>query len=459
MIQTITRFLEAADKLVWGPPMLALLLGTGIWLSLRTRFMPVRHIGAALKSTFSASAHRTGGHDGDISPFSALMMALASTIGTGNIVGVAAAMSLGGPGALFWMIISAFFGMTTKFAECMLAVKYRRKNKRGEMCGGPMYTIEHAFSGKKAGRLLACMFAFFAVIASFGIGSLTQGNAISDALSIIFRMPDSLSGILLAVSVFAVIFGGIQNIAGVSAIIVPIMAAGYMLMCCFVLLGNCRNLPESIGIIIYMAFSPKAVGGGLCGSITVSMFHAMRFGIARGCFSNEAGMGSAAISAAAAASDDPAGQGYINMTGTFWDTIVVCTLTGLCIVSSGMLGQTDPSTGLCYTGLALTAAAFETVLGPFARYALCLSIMLFAFSTILGWEYQGEKAFEYLAGNSRCNTAYRIAFALAAYAGATAPLQAAWCFSDIANALMCVPNLICLLALSDEIVQETQAHR
>lgn len=453
-MHTIARFLETVDNMVWGPPMLALLCGTGIYLSFKTHFLPVRNLGYALKSTLGKDARSTGSQTGDISAFSALTTALAATIGTGNIVGVATAMVIGGPGAILWMILSAVFGMTTKFAECMLAVKYRSRNARGEMCGGPMYTIQKTFQNKTAACLFARMFALFAVIASFGIGNLTQSNSISSALRIACDTPDMLTGLILTILVLLIIIGGIKNISKVSSYIVPLMAIGYMLMGIAVLIGNRSNLADGIIMILHMAFSPQAVGGGLCGSITVSMSAALRCGIARGCFSNEAGMGSAAISAAAAASDDPVRQGYINMTGTFWDTIVVCTMTGLCIASSGMLGQLDPATGEYYTGVSLTIAAFETVLGPFARYAICISITLFAFSTILGWEYQGEKAFEYLVKTHRFNLAYRILFSFAVYVGATTPLQIVWSFSDIANALMCLPNLVCLLHLRNEIAQD-----
>lgn len=459
-MQTISHVLETIDNIVWGPVMLCLLCGTGIYLSVRTRFLPIRNLGYALKNTLGKSARKNKHKaSGDISPFAALTTALASTIGTGNIVGVATAMVCGGPGAILWMIVSAIFGMTTKFSECMLALKYRESNHRGEMCGGPMYTIKNAFQNKTAGRFLAFMFALFAVAASFGIGNLTQSNSIASALSIAYATPNRTTGIIFTILALIVIIGGIRNISKVSQLVVPFMAVGYILMGLVVLLGNFSQLGNGLCMIVRMAFSPKAVSGGLCGTITVSMASAMRYGIARGCFSNEAGMGSAAISAAASQCDAPVKQGYINMTGTFWDTIVVCSITGLCIASSGMLGQIDPATGEYYTGVALTIAAFETVLGPLARYAICISVVLFAFSTILGWEYQGEKAFEYITKTKKSSSIllYRIVYALVVYVGATTPLQAVWSFSDIANALMCIPNLICLLYLSKEIAQDVKA--
>lgn len=460
-MNTISSLLETIDNIVWGPVMLTLLCGTGIYLSIRTRFLPVRNLGYALKNTLGRSARRRdkAAGSGDISPFAALTTALASTIGTGNIVGVATAMVCGGPGAILWMLLSAVFGMTTKFSECMLALKYRETNARGEMCGGPMYTIKNAFSNQTVGRILAVMFALFAVAASFGIGNLTQSNSIASALSIAYDTPTDVTGMIFTLLALIVIIGGIKNIAKVSQFVVPFMAVGYMLMGTFVLLGNFSRLGAGLTMIVQMAFSPKAIGGGLCGSITVSMATAMRFGIARGCFSNEAGMGSAAISAAASQCDTPVKQGYVNMTGTFWDTIVVCAMTGLCIASSGMLGQIDPATGEYYTGVALTIAAFETVLGPMARYIICISVVLFAFSTILGWEYQGEKAFEFLLKNPKKSSLlfYRMVYACMVYIGATTPLQAVWSFSDIANALMCIPNLICLLYLSKEIKEDVLA--
>lgn len=279
--------------------------------------------------------------DGDVSPFSALTTALAATIGTGNIVGVATAMVSGGPGALVWMWLSAAFGITSKFSECMLAIKYREINEKGEMSGGPMYTMKKAFKHKKAGAILGWLFALFAVVASFGIGNLTQANSISTALSSTFNIPVTATGIVITVLALIIIIGGIKNISKVSQVVVPLMAVFYVIAGLIVIFGNISNIPSGVAMIFKMAFSVKAVGGGLCGGIVASMMQAMRFGVARGVFSNEAGMGSAAITAAAATTDDPVRQGYINMTGTFWDTIVVCTITGLCIASSGVLGSKD----------------------------------------------------------------------------------------------------------------------
>lgn len=448
-MELLSNVLKKTDSFVWGPVMLVLLVGTGIFLTIRTKFLTWRNLGYALKITLSREARTKKEGTGDVSPFSALTTALAATIGTGNIVGVATAMTAGGPGALVWMWISAAFGLSSKFSECMLAIKYREVNENGEMSGGPMYTMKKAIKNKGLGIILGWFFALFTVIASFGIGNLTQANSISDAVNTAFGIKPQLVGIVITVLALWIIVGGIKNISKVSSVVVPFMAVFYMAAGIIVILGNIENVPAGISMIFKMAFSIKAVGGGLCGSITAGLMNAMRYGVARGVFSNEAGMGSAAITAAAAATDSPVRQGYINMTGTFWDTIVVCTITGLCIASSGVLGTYEA--GELVNGASLTILAFETVLGKAGGWLVSIGIVLFAFSTILGWEYHGEKAFEYLLGNHRFNMGYRIFFSLIVYVGATTTLDIAWSFSNIANALMSVPNLICLLVLSGEV--------
>lgn len=455
-MEQFAEILKTVDDFVWGPIMLVLLVGTGVFLTIRLKFLPWRNLGYALKLTLSKESRKADNGDGDISPFSALMTALAATIGTGNIVGVATAMVSGGPGALVWMWISACFGLSSKFAECMLAIKYRSINENGEMSGGPMFTMKYALKNKKIGTMLGGMFAFFAVIASFGIGNMTQSNSISDALWATFSVDTWVTGLVITVTALLIIVGGIKKISKVSTVVVPFMAVFYMIAGIFVIIANIENLPSGVAMIFKMAFSFEAVGGGLCGTITAGMMNAMRFGVARGIFSNEAGMGSAAISAAAASTDNPVRQGYVNMTGTFWDTIVVCTITGLCIACSGVLGMTDAS-GEYIKGAALTIEAFRTGLGDIGAYMVTIGIALFAFSTILGWEYQGEKAFEYLLGTHKFNMVYRIVFSLVIYVGATTALDIVWSFSDIANALMAIPNLICLLALSGEIAKDADA--
>lgn len=456
-MKEFSELIQKIDDFVWGPAMLVLMVGTGIILTVRTRFLTWRNLGHAIKSTFSKEARSTKG-DGDVSSFSALTTALAATIGTGNIVGVATAMVSGGPGALVWMWISAAFGLSSKFSECMLAVKYREINEKGEMCGGPMYTMRNALKHKKLGAVMGWLFAFFATIASFGIGNMTQGNSISSALQATFHVPVEATGVVISILVLIIIIGGIRTISSVSSVVVPVMALFYMLCGLIVIFGNLRNLPAGLSMIFQMAFSVKAIGGGMCGTIVASMMNAMRFGVARGVFSNEAGMGSAAISASAASTDSPVQQGYINMTGTFWDTIVVCTITGLAIASSGVLGMTDAS-GKLIEGSALTIEAFKTVLGTPGAWLVSIGITLFAFSTILGWEYQGEKAWEYLMGTHRYNMIYRIVFSLVVYIGCTQTLKLVWSFSDIANALMAIPNLICLLLLSGEVAEDIRAYQ
>lgn len=451
----IANSFEVVDDFVWGPVMLVLLVGTGIFLTIRLKFRPWRNLGYALKSTLSKEARTTKRGTGDVSPFSALTTALAATIGTGNIVGVATAMVAGGPGALVWMWLSACFGLTSKFSECMLAIKYREVNEKGEMSGGPMYTMKKGFKNKKVGAFLGMLFAVFAVIASFGIGNLTQANSISESLKSTFGFNEKIVGVVLTVLALVIIVGGIQSISKVSSVVVPVMAIFYVASGLLVIVMNIQNLPSGVAVIIKMAFSPQSVAGGVAGTITASIMSAMRFGVARGVFSNEAGMGSAAITAAAATTDDPIRQGYINMTGTFWDTIVVCTITGLCIASSGVLG-TVGADGKLVQGAELTILAFRTALGDVGAILVTIGIALFAFSTILGWEYHGEKAFEYIFGTHKYNMIYRIIFSLIVFVGATTTLEVVWNFSDIANALMAIPNLICLLVMSGVIAKEVE---
>lgn len=404
------------DSFVWGPVMLCLLVGTGIYLTAYLNFRTWRNLPYAMKSVFSREARKTNRGSGDVSPFSALMTALAATIGTGNIVGVATAMFAGGPGALVWMWVSACFGLTTKFSECMLGFKFREVNAKGEMKGGPMFTMKNGFKNKRAGLCMGFLFAMFTVIASFGIGNMTQANSITTAVSATFGFSNEIIGAALTVLTLAVIVGGITSISRVSSLIVPGMAVFYIAAGLLCIALNFENVPHGLYLIFMMAFDPAAVEGGVVGTITVSVMNAVRFGVARGCFSNEAGLGSAAISAAASTTDDPARQGYVSMTGTFIDTIIVCTITGLTIASSGVLGTVGPD-GKPLTGVALTMAAFSTHLGTAGNWIVSVGIMLFAYSTILGWEYNGEKAWEYLWGTHTYNIIYRLAFSLVVYVG------------------------------------------
>lgn len=454
-MEKVNAIVSAVDSFVWGPVMLVLLVGTGIFLTVRTGFHTWINLPYALKSVLSKEARTTARGTGDISPFAALMTALAATIGTGNIVGVATALVSGGPGALVWMEISAIFGLTSKFSECMLAIKYRTVNDRGEMLGGPMTTMKRGLKNKTFGAVLAMLFAIFAVVASFGIGNMTQANSISTALNSSFHVPTYVTGIVITALVLFILLGGITRLSKVSSVIVPVMAVFYLVFGIIVILGNITSIPSAIVLMFRCAFSPTAVAGGVGGSIVASMMQAMRFGVARGVFSNEAGMGSAAITAAAATTDDPVRQGYINMTGTFFDTVVICTVTGLAICSSGVLGMTDAS-GELLEGSALTIAAFRTVLGDFGAYMVTIGIVLFAFSTILGWEYHGEKALEYIVKKPAICMTYRVLFAVIAFFGSTMSLDLVWNLSDIANALMAIPNLICMLLLSGTIASEVK---
>ena len=445
-----SQILSAVNDFVWGPIMLVLLVGTGIFLTIRLKFLPWRNLGYAIKSVFK-KGKGSDKHAGDISPFQSLMTALAATIGVGNIAGVATAMVSGGPGALVWMWISALFGLSTKYAESVLAVKYRVRNDRGEMAGGPMYAMKNGFKIKWIGTLLAFLFALFAVLASFGIGNLTQANTISDAVNSTFGVPTWVTGLVITAGAVAVLVGGIKSIGRVSSLIVPVMAVFYIVFGIAVICINAGNLPSGISKIFSMAFSFQSIGGGVAGTVVAA---AMRYGVARGVFSNEAGLGSAPIAAAAARTDHPSRQGYINMTGTFFDTLVVCSITGLVIASSGVLGAIDPTTGQALTGARLTIAAFESGLGVLGQWVVTIGIVLFAFSTILGWEYYGEKSLEYLFRSSKANMVYRLIFSLITFLGATTTIEIVWNFSDTMNGMMAIPNLICLLVLSGVVARE-----
>ena len=441
--------IKQVNDFVWGPVMLALLVGTGVFLTVRLKFKPWLNLPYALKMILA----KKDSSEGDVTPFQSLMIALSATVGTGNIVGVATAMVLGGPGALVWMWISAAFGLSTKYAESVLAVKYRENNNRGEMAGGPMYAMKNGIGGF-IGKTMATLFAAFAVCASFGIGNMTQANSIAAAFNSSFHVDPAFVGAILVILTMVVLFKGVRSIGAVSSIVVPVMAAFYMIVTVVVILANAANLPAGVAEIFTMAFAPEAMAGGVGGSIVATMMSAMRWGVARGVFSNEAGLGSAPIAAAAARTDHPSRQGYVNMTGTFFDTMIICVLTGLVIASSGALGTIDPETGKAVSGAHLTILAFSTVFGDHARVIISCSLALFAFSTILGWEYYGEKALESLWDNHDLTVMYRTVYAFVTYIGATQALDMVWDFSDTANGLMAIPNLICLLWLSKDVARE-----
>lgn len=449
----MAEWIKNVNDFVWGPVMLALLMGTGIFLTIRLHFLPWRNLGYAIRLIF----HRKDRHAGDISPFQSLMTALSATIGTGNIVGVATAMVLGGPGAIVWMWISAAFGLSTKYGESVLAVRYRETNSVGEMAGGPMYAMKNGIGGP-VGRVMAFLFALFAVCSAFGIGNMTQANSIAAALEASFAVPTWLSGALLMVGSLAVLVRGIHSIGKVSSVVVPAMSIFYFLMSIVVIIANASALPSGIAEMLRLAFSFDAVAGGVGGAVVSSFLMSLRWGVARGVFSNEAGLGSAPIAAAAARTDHPSRQGYVNMTGTFFDTMIVCLLTGLVISSSGALGAVDPATGEPISGAQLTILAFHSVFGDWSKILVSVALALFAFSTILGWEYYGEKSLEYLVKDRRAVMGYRVLFGLVTFVGATTTLDLVWNFSDTMNGLMAIPNLICLLWLNKDIAQECFAY-
>jgi len=436
------KLLDDIDSLVWGPPLLALLVGTGILLTFRLQLLQVTRLPLALRLIFSAKNDGSG----DVNSFGALCTALAATVGTGNIIGVATAVKAGGPGALFWMWMAAFFGMATKYAEGLLAVKYRSIDENGEIAGGPMHYIEKGLGAKY--RPLAVMFAVSGVlVAFFGIGTFPQVNAIVSSVELAFGVPVSVTAAVITVLVALITLGGLKSIANVSEKIVPFMALFYIVICLGVLIVYSDQLPAAIHLVISSAFTGTAATGGFLGA-TVMM--AMRNGVARGVFSNESGLGSAPIAAAAAKTKWPAEQGLISMTGTFIDTIIICTMTGLALVVTGAW-----STEL--KGAELTQQAFASAFPLVGPYILTLGLTLFAFTTILGWNYYGERCCQYLFGVKGIKP-YRYTFIVLVASGAFLKLEAIWLLADIVNGLMAIPNLIALLGLSGVIVAETKLY-
>lgn len=436
------KILSQLDSFVWGPPLLVLLVGTGIYLSLRLGLLQILKLPKAIKLIFKADNKGQG----DISSFAALATALAATVGTGNIVGVATAIKLGGPGALFWMWVAAFFGMATKYAEGVLAIKYRTKDANGEIAGGPMYYILNGMG--KRWRPLAVAFSIFGVmVALFGSGTFTQVNSITESLNNAVGLSPKVISPILAIIVAIIIFGGIQSISKVSEKIVPFMATIYILATLIILAFNWKFIIPSIFLIIKSAFSGQAATGGFLGATTMV---AIQAGIARGVFSNESGLGSAPIAAAAAKTEEPVEQGLVSMTGTFIDTIIICSLTGLTIIVTGSWSSN-------LNGATLTQSAFATVFGQFGTYALTVSLILFAFTTILGWGYYGERCFEFLFGTPAIMI-YRLIFVAMVALGGFLKLEVIWVIADIVNGLMAIPNLVALLALSPVIIKETRRY-
>ncbi|MEI4352830.1 sodium:alanine symporter family protein [Streptococcus suis] len=434
---------KAINNLVWGPPLLILLVGTGVYFTLRLGMFQVSKLPTAFRLIFSSD--QSG--QGDVSSFAALCTALAATVGTGNIVGVATAITTGGPGALFWMWVAAFFGMATKYAEGFLAIKYRTKDANGQAAGGPMHYITLGMGQKW--KPLAVFFAVSGVlVALLGMGTFSQVNSIASSMSSSFGLAPQLVSIVTAVSIAFFIFGGIEKISDVSTKIVPFMAILYILASLIVLLVHWNELLPTLGLVLKSAFSPAAAVGGFVGA---TVKEAIQRGIARGVFSNESGLGSAPIAAAAAKSDNAVEQGLISMTGTFIDTIIICTLTGLTILVTGQWSVE----GL--EGAPLTQAAFATVFGNAGSIALTISLVLFAFTTILGWSYYGERCIEFLFG-TKSILPYRLLFVAMVALGGFLKLDLIWTIADIVNGLMALPNLIALLALSPVIIKETRQY-
>ena len=461
MWDTINRFLQSVDDFVWGPPLMVLILAGGIYLTVRMGILQIRKLPLALK--WMVKNEENG--EGEVTSFGALCTALSATIGTGNIVGVTTAIGTGGPGALFWMELAAFFGMATKYAEGLLAVKYRVVDEENHALGGPFYYIERGMGEKW--KWLAKIFAFFGIcVGLFGIGTFSQVNGISSAINSFFD-PDMkwtvtipgigeyswtvvIASLILSVCVALVLIGGIKRIANVSQVVVPFMAIIYVVICVVLLICNFRAIPDAIVTIVKGAFNPSAVTGGVVGSLLI----AMQKGVARGIFSNEAGLGSAPIAAAAAKTKEPVRQGLISMTGTFIDTIVICTMTGLSIVLTGAW-QVE---GL--EGVGVTTYAFQQGLPipeELSAFLLMLCLVFFAFTTILGWDYYSERCLEYLSGGKQKSIlVYRWLYIIAVFIGPYMTVKAVWTIADIFNGLMAIPNMIAIFALSGVVVKETR---
>ena len=441
-MESILPALSAVDSVLWGPPLIILLVGTGIFLTIRLKLLQVLRLPLALRLIFKAKNQGKG----DVSSFKALCVALAATVGTGNIVGVATAVKVGGPGAIFWMWIAAFFGMATKYAEGLLAVKYRSVDANGEIAGGPMFYIRNGLGEKW--KPLAVFFAIACILVAFlGIGTFPQVNAIVDSMAITFAFPRVATDVILTVFIAAVTIGGLQSISKVASTIIPFMALFYIAISLGLIVLFIDRLPSAITLILDGAFTGTAAAGGFAGS---TIMIAMQNGIARGVFSNESGLGSAPIAAAAAKTKWPAEQGLISMTGTFIDTIIICTMTGLALVLTGVW-QGDAA------GAAMTTAAFASTYGSVGSQLLTISLILFAFTTILGWNYYGERAVIYLTGTKGV-LPYRLIFIVLIASGAFLKLEAIWVLADIVNGLMAIPNLIALIALSGVVVAETNRY-
>lgn len=441
---TVESFMAINDKIngfVWGPVMLVLLVGTGIYLTIRTNFMSIAKLGYIMKNTFLKMFQKEQVGEGEITAFQAVATALAATVGTGNIAGVATAIAVGGPGAIFWMWLSAIFGMTTKFAEVVLSIQYREKTEDGRFIGGPMHYIANGLNWK----WLATLFALFGALASFGIGNMTQANSISASMEVTFGIPTLVTGIVVAVAAAVVMLGGIKRIAQVTEMLVPFMAAFYIIGGIVILARNASAIPAAFGLIFKSAFSGTAAVGGFAGSTIVL---ASRMGIARGVFSNEAGLGSAPIAHAAATTDHPVRQGLWGVFEVFMDTIVICSITALSIIVTGVWNTGE-------SGAALTTLAFDTSLPVVGGYIVSIGILLFAYSTLLSWSYYGERCLEFLFG-PKAITPYRLVFIPFIVIGAVGGLEVIWDIADTLNGLMAIPNLIGIIGLSGVVIKLTK---
>ncbi len=445
LLSAISSILSKIDDVVWGPVIIVLILGTGLYLTLGLRFLSWIEIPRGFRLMWHGRKHRTD-ITGELSPFAALMTALAATVGTGNIAGVATAIFTGGPGALFWMWCTAMVGMATKFAESTLAMKYREITPAGNVVGGPMYFIKNGLG--KNWMWLGTLFAVFGGLAGFGIGNMTQANSISSALETSFQLPTWVTAIILFVLTGAVFLGGVRRIGAVSSKVVPLMAALYIVCALIIVFKNLDQLPVIFSLVLREAFTPTAAQGGFAGA-TVMM--AIRFGVARGIFSNEAGLGSAAIAQAAAACDNPVKMGLIGMLGTFIDTIIVCSMTGFAILVTGSWTSGK-------TGVPLTSYAFDQAFPGYGNYIVAVCLILFAFTTILGWCVYSERCWIYLFGD-KAQFPFRCVFTLAVPVGAVATLDNVWTLADILNALMAVPNLIGLILLSPALFAMVKEYR
>lgn len=443
-MEELTAFFSAINGFVWGPPMLVLILGTGLLLQIRLKLMPILRIPTGFRMVWKGRKPDADA-EGEISPYAALMTALAATVGTGNIAGVATAIALGGPGALFWMWMTALVGMATKYSEVLLAVHYREVDDHGEHVGGPMYAIKNGLG--KHWRWLGAAFALFGGLAGFGIGNMVQSNSIAAVVEAGFGVPTWLTGVVLTVLTGFVLLGGIRRIGAVAEKLVPFMCIAYIVVALLVLFLNLGQIPAALGLVFSHAFSPVAASGGFAGA---TIMLAMRYGVARGIFSNEAGLGTAGIAQAAGQSKNAAQSGLIGMMGTFIDTLIVCTMTGLVIMVSGVWSSGE-------SGAALSSSAFETALPGFGAYFLAAALAVFAYTTILGWAYYGEKCWEYLAGTA-VEKPYRVLWTLFVMVGAVTHLDFVWLVADTLNAFMAFPNLISLVLLSPVVVKLTNEY-